>query len=132
VSSIKRILVGTDRSETATRAVRWAVDMARRYDAQLVVLQAGGEQEELERYVAQHAPGARWRTDSDEDPASAIIAAAEAEEVDVIVVGNVGMSGRREFLLGNIPNRVSHLARCTVVIVDTSQSEGIRLPWRRR
>jgi nucleotide-binding universal stress UspA family protein len=38
------------------------------------------------------------------------------------VVGSVGMSGRKEFLLDNIPNRVSHLARCTVVVVQT-QSE---------
>jgi ubiquinone biosynthesis protein len=130
--NIERILVGTDRSETATRAVRWAVDMAQRYEAELIVLQAGGDPAELERYVAEHAPGARWRVDSEEDPAASIIAAAEDEDVDVIVVGNVGMSGRREFLLGNIPNRVSHNARCTVVIVDTSEREGFKLPWRRR
>ena len=129
---IDRILVGTDRSETATRAVRFAVDMAKRYGAQLIVLQAGGDEDELERYVAEHAPGARYRVDSQVDPAASIIAAAEAEDVDMIIVGNVGMSGRREFLLGNIPNRVSHNARCTVVIVDTSQPVGFRLPWRKR
>jgi nucleotide-binding universal stress UspA family protein len=129
---IDRILVGTDRSETATRAVRWAADMAKRYDAELIVLQAGGEPEELERYVAEEAPGARYRVDTEEDPAASIIAAATAEDVDVIVVGNVGMSGRREFLLGNIPNRVSHNARSTVVIVDTSDSDKFRLPWRKR
>jgi ubiquinone biosynthesis protein len=129
---IDRILVGTDRSETATRAVRFAVDMAKRYGAQLIVLQAGGDEDELERYVAEHAPGARYRVDSEADPAASIIAAAEAEDVDMIIVGNVGMSGRREFLLGNIPNRVSHNARCTVVIVDTSQPVGFRLPWRKR
>ena len=129
---IERILVGTDRSETATRAVKWALDMARRYDAELIVLQAGGETAELERYVQDQAPGARWRVDTEDDPAASIIAAAEAEDVDVIVVGNVGMSGRREFLLGNIPNRVSHNARCTVIIVDTSQPEGFRLPWKKR
>jgi ubiquinone biosynthesis protein len=129
---IDRILVGTDRSETATRAVRFAVDMAKRYGAQLIVLQAGGDEDELERYVAEHAPGARYRVDSEVDPAASIIAAAEAEDVDMIIVGNVGMSGRREFLLGNIPNRVSHNARCTVVIVDTSQPVGFRLPWRKR
>ena len=38
----------------------------------------------------------------------------------MLVVGNVGMSGRKEFLLGNVPNRVSHNARCTVVIVNTT------------
>src|SRR5204862_271860 len=54
---IERILVGTDRSETATRAVKFALDMARRYEAELIVLQAGGETEELDRYVAEHAPG---------------------------------------------------------------------------
>jgi len=130
--NVERILVGTDRSETATRAVLWALDMARRYDAELIVLQAGGAKEELERYVAEHAPGSRYRVDTEEDPAASIIAAAEAENVDVIVVGNVGMSGRREFLLGNIPNRVSHNARCTVVIVDTSEPDKFRLPWRKR
>jgi ubiquinone biosynthesis protein len=129
---IERILVGTDRSETATRAVKWALDMARRYEAELIVLQAGGAREELERYVAEEAPGARYVVDTEEDPAASIIAAAAAEDVDVIVVGNVGMSGRREFLLGNIPNRVSHNARCTVVIVDTSEPDKFRLPWRKR
>ena len=50
----------------------------------------------------------------------------------MLVVGNVGMSGRREFLLGNIPNRVSHNARCTVVIVNTAEEpKRDRLPWRR-
>ena len=33
------------------------------------------------------------------------------------------MSGRREFLLGNVPNRISHNARCTVVIVNTAERE---------
>jgi ubiquinone biosynthesis protein len=30
------------------------------------------------------------------------------------------MSGRKEFLLGNVPNRISHNARCTVIIVNTA------------
>jgi nucleotide-binding universal stress UspA family protein len=60
------------------------------------------------------------------------VAAAEAERVDVLVVGNLGMSGRREFLLGNIPNRVSHNARCTVVIVNTADGGRSKLPWRRK
>jgi ubiquinone biosynthesis protein len=127
-----RILVGTDRSETATRAVGWAADMARRYEAELVVLQVGGEKAELERYVADVVPGARAVVVDGEDPAAAIVAAAESERVDVLVVGNLGMSGRREFLLGNIPNRVSHKARCTVVIVNTAEPVRGKLSWRRK
>ena len=56
----------------------------------------------------------------DPDIAGGIVRASEEEGADVLVVGNVGMGGRREFLLGNVPNRVSHMARCTVVIVNTS------------
>jgi ubiquinone biosynthesis protein len=44
----------------------------------------------------------------------------------VIVVGSVGMSGRKEFLLQNVPNRVSHNAPCTVVIVQTHLEGGKR------
>jgi ubiquinone biosynthesis protein len=130
--NVRRILVGTDRSETATRAVEWAAEMARRYEAALVVVEVGGDEAELEQYLAQVAPGARPLTVAGEEPAAAIVAAAEAEKADVLVVGNLGMSGRREFLLGNIPNRVSHSARCTVVIVNTVEADRGRLPWRRK
>ena len=50
----------------------------------------------------------------------------------MLVVGNLGMSGRREFLLGNVPNRVSHNARCTVVIVNTTGEPKKKRPWSRR
>ena len=55
----------------------------------------------------------------DADPALAIVRAAEQEAIDVLVVGNFGMAGRKEFSLGNVPNRISHNARCTVIIVNT-------------
>jgi ubiquinone biosynthesis protein len=126
-----KVLVGTDRSETATRAVEWAAEMARRYEAELIAVQVGGDRAELERYLVKVAPGARAVVVEGEEPAAAIVAAAEAERVDVLVVGNLGMSGRREFLLGNIPNRVSHNARCTVVIVNTAEGGGW-LRWRKK
>ena len=56
----------------------------------------------------------------DDDPAMAIVHAAEEHAIDVLVVGNAGMAGRKEFLLGNVPNRISHNARCTVIIVNTA------------
>ena len=127
---VRRILVGTDRSETATRAVRWAAEMAARYEAELIVTQSvrnGTErtqtEHELTAYAADVAgPDARALVRTGEDPAREMAAIAREENVDVIVVGSVGMSGRKEFLLENIPNRISHLAPCTVVIVQT-QSE---------
>jgi nucleotide-binding universal stress UspA family protein len=75
---------------------------------------------DLTEYVA-GLEGERKRSAvvSGDDPAEAIVEAARRESADVLVVGSVGMSGRREFLLRNVPNRVSHNAPCTVVIVQT-------------
>ena len=75
--------------------------------------------------------GTRTRVVAGEDPAALIVEAAEAEKADVLVVGNIGMSGRKEFLLGNVPNRVSHSARCTVVIVNTAEPPKRRRLWSR-
>lgn len=141
---VKRILVATDQSESANRAVQWAAGMADRYEAELVLLQvlmpqnepgteagaaeatrAGFAAQDLAQFAERVAgPRGQARVMVDEDPARAIVEAAEEAKVDVVVVGNVGMSGRKEFLLGNVPNRVSHNARCTVIIVNTAMLDG--------
>jgi nucleotide-binding universal stress UspA family protein len=139
--AVDRILAATDRSQTAERAVEWAADMARRYDAELVLLRVVAADvsapDDLAAELEQHArsfglPRARALVVAHADPSAAIVEAAEAERADVLVVGSVGMSGRREFLLGNVPNRVSHNAPCTVVIVDTRGDSSRRLLGRRR
>jgi ubiquinone biosynthesis protein len=131
---VRRILVGTDRSETATRAVRWAAQMAELYEAELVVCQSvrdgmdkAATQRELAEYVSDVVGSeARALAVQGNDPARVMVAAAKAEDIDVIVVGSVGMTGRKEFLLENVPNRVSHNAPCTVVIVQTHLDGGKR------
>jgi nucleotide-binding universal stress UspA family protein len=54
------------------------------------------------------------------DAADAIIDVAEEQAADLIVVGNKGMTGAKRFLLGSVPNRVSHHAPCSVLIVRTT------------
>jgi ubiquinone biosynthesis protein len=141
---VGRVMVATDRSETADRAVGWAATLADRYGAELYVVQvvvpaspaatqygaaeatqAGAAADELQRYATGLAgERGRSRVMVDDDPAMAIVRAAEQEAADVLVVGNAGMSGRKEFLLGNVPNRISHNARCTVIIVNTISPDG--------
>jgi ubiquinone biosynthesis protein len=125
---VERILVATDGSETAERAVAFAQEMAERYEAQLLLLRVllsdDGVLAEASRDLAEQAralAGDRGHSSVviAEDPAEAIIEAVGRERADVVVVGSVGMTGRREFLLRNVPNRVSHNAPCTVVIVQT-------------
>ena len=141
-STIRRVMVGTDRSKTADRAVLWAAQFAQCYGAELFVVQvilpqhpsttefgaaehtrAAAANDELGDFVRQIA-GERGHSLAviDSDPASAILRAAEREAVDVLVVGNSGMAGRKQFLLGNVPNRISHNSRCTVVIVNTQSA----------
>src|SRR2546428_3724165 len=111
-------MVATDRSQSATRAVDWAADMASRFGAELHLLQvlvpehtpgteAGAAEAtrasyaaaELGKFAEQLAgPRGRAHVVVDTDPSRAIVQAAEEEAVDVLVVGNVGMSGRKEFL----------------------------------
>jgi ubiquinone biosynthesis protein len=141
---VNKILVATDRSQSASRAVDWAASMAERFGAELLVLQvvvpasqpgteAGAAEATRAAYAAQDlasyaeslaGPRGKAKIVVDSDPARAIVHAAEEDEVDVVVVGNVGMAGRKEFLLGNVPNRVSHNARCTVIIVNTAGLVG--------
>ena len=49
------------------------------------------------------------------DPADAILDVAEEQGADLIVVGNKGMTGAKRFLLGSVPNKVSHHAPCSVL-----------------
>lgn len=127
-----KVVVATDRSETAQRAVAWAAELARRFGGELVLLNVRPAKEEraeeLLRGDAEAFANARAVFRVDEDIPGGIVRAAEEENADVLVVGNVGMGGRREFLLGNVPNRVSHIARCTVVIVNTSDGAAPEPP----
>jgi nucleotide-binding universal stress UspA family protein len=53
------------------------------------------------------------------DPADALVGVAVDVGADLLVVGNRGMSGARRFVLGSVPNKVSHHCPCSLLIVDT-------------
>jgi nucleotide-binding universal stress UspA family protein len=140
---LSSIVVGTDGSATAEEAVRHAAELARRFDAALHIVCAytpvatkvhatspeAGEWnigsdligEEVLSRATSLAGDANCLTHARTgDPADAIMQVAEDEKADVIVVGNKGMQGARRFVLGSVPNKVSHHASCNVYIVRTS------------
>ena len=119
-----RILVATDGSPTATRAVDRAVEVAAASGASLAVLSAGpGAHAVVDAEVARLA-GSGLAVDpvvATGDPAAAIVGAAGTGVYDLVVVGNVGMTGpRRHFTLGSVPNKVSHSLACSLLIVRTT------------
>ena len=144
-----RIVVGTDGSDTAEEAVSQAIDLAKLTGATLSVVSAfapvskrriQGEQEGAPADIANQigpredvnlvldAAAAKARAAGLEvlthpvegDPAEAILNVAEEVKADLIVVGNKGMTGARRYLLGSVPNNVSHHAPCSVIIVRTT------------
>jgi nucleotide-binding universal stress UspA family protein len=141
----EKIIVGTDGSATAARAVDEAIRMALALGAELHVVTANWSRDApVERglggpvvvYGPIHDDQSAAVTDEavararvrgltaeghvvDREPADALLRVAEDLGATMIVVGNKGMSGRRR-LLGGVPNTISHGARCSVLIVATS------------
>ena len=143
------IVVGTDGSDTATEAVRQAVSLAaavggaidlvsayepipaqrlrdERRDAPEDLQWAINPREDVDDTLETAAAlareaGVEVNTFARQgDPADAILDVAEERGADLIVVGNKGMTGAKRFLLGSVPNKVSHHAPCSVLIIRTT------------
>jgi nucleotide-binding universal stress UspA family protein len=129
-----KIAVATDGSDTAQRAVSAAFELARRFDAAVLIVTA---------YTVGATDGSVWASNSsthaervlaiaeeaaaeqglaassammEGDPADVIVTLAARHDADLLVVGNVGMNRR---LLGSVPNTVTHKAPCSVLVVKT-------------
>ena len=144
----RNVVVGTDGSETAQLAVRHAAHLAKAFGARLTIVTAYVPQPVGTVEAAEVPDDMLWRiTDSASaddraesaqkvakeigvmdvrrrtsagDPATAIIEVAEDTGGDLIVVGSKGMSSPSRFVLGSVPNKVSHHTPCDVMIVHTA------------
>jgi nucleotide-binding universal stress UspA family protein len=145
----KSMVVGTDGSDTAKEAVRQAADLAKQIGAKVHLVSAYepvpegrlreersdvpddlawmvNPREDVSATLSDAAgdledEGVEVQTHAREgDPADAILDVAEEEGADLIVVGNKGMTGAKRFLLGSVPNKVSHHAPCSVMIIRTT------------
>lgn len=131
--SYEQIICGVDGSETSLAALKEASKLAGSEGAKLTVLYA---QQEDSEHVATAASGdevleralvvARKEDIEPDtrlehgDPSEVLIDVAEKVGADLLVVGNKGMTGVQRFLLGSVPNKVSHHAPCDLLIVKTT------------
>jgi nucleotide-binding universal stress UspA family protein len=143
---IQIVAVGTDGSDTASKAVDFALDIAEKFGAKVVVASSYRPVgEDRIRKEQRDAPeDVQWSINPTEDvdtalrgveekargrgldvtsearqgdPADVLCDIAEQHGADLLVVGNRGMQRR---VLGSVPNSVSHKAPCSVVIVKTT------------
>lgn len=110
------IVAGTDLSKTARIATDRAAGLARRLDSKMFLVHAGEPSDELTALAEEY--GAEVAVEAG-DPASVLISEVERVGADLLVVGSVGMRGARRFLLGSVPNKVSHHAPTDLLIVKT-------------
>ena len=115
----KKVAVGTDLSATARVATDHAAAMAKSLGADLVLIHVGPDPGEPFQELAK-SYGAEARL-AQGNPAEKLLVEAEAAGADLLCVGSVGMSGARRFMLGNVPNKVSHHADRDLLIVKTDK-----------
>jgi nucleotide-binding universal stress UspA family protein len=140
------IVVGTDGSETAKQAVAEAVRLAKALGAHVHIVSAFEPVRGAKISGAPEGAAKVWAVHPDDavegilseatvgvrmagvqatphavqrDPADALLGVADEVGASMIVVGSKGMHGARRLALGNVPNKVSHHARCNVLIVAT-------------
>jgi nucleotide-binding universal stress UspA family protein len=131
---LSTIAVATDGSDTAQQAVDAAFEMARRFDAAVLILTAyraevsggdgwaSGSATQAERVLAaaEEAAAELGLAHSsamlEGDPGEVVVALAERHGADLLVVGSMGMHRR---VLGSVPNTVTHKASCSVFLVKT-------------
>ena len=58
------------------------------------------------------------------DAAEALLRVAQDTDCDLLVVGNRGMTGVRRFVLGSVPNKLSHHSPSSLLIVDTTAARS--------
>jgi nucleotide-binding universal stress UspA family protein len=142
------IVVGTDGSDSAKRAVHEAVRLAKALGGEIHLVSAYEPLRGARVTGAPTGAAAVWKPLPDsgveatlseaaasvrfadipvsthaveKDPADALVDIADEVGASLIVVGNKGMHGAKRFVLGNVPNKVSHRARCNVLIVATDR-----------
>ena len=135
---MKKILVGTDTSASADLAVRQAAELASVGGAELLVLHVRSGASARDAVdpkksadpngyltdMARRFPALDVRSWTEAgDPAERLVAIAEAEKVDTIVLGNRGTHGSWWRVRDSVPNIVLRHAPCSVMIVDTRAAQ---------
>jgi nucleotide-binding universal stress UspA family protein len=136
---MKHILIAHDGSAPADRAFEFALELARKFDAELAVLSVARppeppdevETEAVIESAKEHYEQAfeRLRSRTSEagvpatfvvvvgHPAEQIVHYAESHGIDHIVMGHRGKSFFRRWLLGSVSKQVIHYAHCTTTVV---------------
>ena len=135
---IEKVLLATDGSPASEPASEQAIDLATQMGCRLLVVSVLGGSARPSEAASDLAPDSRASLTSkaqgivarakaagvdasflvwEGEPGDAIVAAADSESADVIVVGSHGRSGVSRFLIGSVSDYVVRHAHCPVMVV---------------
>jgi nucleotide-binding universal stress UspA family protein len=127
----RTIVVGTDGSETAARALDKAARLAKHVEGRVVIVTASapvGMTDDVAAEVLAYARDAVRRLGIEAEtvmreghPAEVIAAVATEIDADLIAVGNVGMGRARRLRLGGVAEHVATRTPCDVLVVFTRE-----------
>ncbi len=149
---IKTILVATDFSEPAARAIETAVEFAKKFGAKLIVLHAykveipmaspmvaggyvlpDGFFEQLGQHARAEVEEAARAIQAqgveavgiavEQSPAAAIVDEAKEQGADLIIMGTRGLTGIKHVALGSVAERVVRTAPCAVLTIGAPKSK---------
>jgi nucleotide-binding universal stress UspA family protein len=114
------VVVGSDNSVTALRAVEVATALTRMSGGTLHIVTASSDDVVVDSVESESQGVPTFLHTAKGAPADVLIQKADELNADLLVVGNKGMKGARR-LLGSVPNSVAHGANCSVMIIDTTE-----------
>jgi nucleotide-binding universal stress UspA family protein len=137
---MKRILLAYDGSKSAEKALRKAVDIARKFDSELNVISVAPElyltdllevdrkrirdsiKNETENIMRKIKVGSRGIKPiktmiKQGDAAEEILRASGRLKADLIITGSHGTRGAKKFLIGSVSSKIVDHALCSVLVV---------------
>lgn len=127
---ISKMLVPVDGSESAEKALKYAIILAEKTDAKITLLHVQESRlfrlrpdvtKKIGTHILSKAANQTKGTKLDQklesgDPAKVITQMADKGNYDVIIIGSKGHSTIARFLLGSVSDHVTHYANCSVLI----------------
>lgn len=138
VLKLDTILVATDFSQASKVATRFAIEIARRHSAKLLVVHVAGSQSErplmdawragqseiMDHFIAGRLTGIEHELLVKPGDVWGVLSELISERaIDLVVVGTRGRTGMWKLIMGSVAEKIFRLAPCPVLIVGPSSSQ---------
>lgn len=149
---VTRILCPVDFSSNSNRALKNAITMARRFEAELIIMnvmdsqgakwfvaekasekemeaQQGQQNDQLEAFLEDfNLVGLDWHRDvRGGDPSTEILKAISEKKIDLLVMGTAGKTGLSRLVIGSVTEKVIREVLCSFITIKSTDVIQLQL-----